>query len=131
MSIARQCEAFFTRAEDIGSGVAALGDMLQWAPRTDVQNTLTGLGAVLRQLGGNIQALSETYFHESYERIVELEDKDRQEALVNTALTQLQAHAAARKSITEELKEILDEATAKPVVQVSDSMPRAGYHSER
>lgn len=121
----------FSRADDIGAGVIALGDMLQWAPQEDVQRTLFGLGAVLRQLGGNIQTLSETYFYETYGRISDLESKDRKEAIVDAALAHLKAREAARKSLTEELKEILSDAITVSESGMTDRTAHAACHSER
>jgi len=58
MNPLHQCEQLFYRADELGTGIAALGDMLQWAPIDTYQDTLLGLGAVLRNLGKNISSLN-------------------------------------------------------------------------
>lgn len=51
------------QVDGLGAGVAALGDILQWAPKQGaLQDTLVGLGGVLRFIGGAISDLNEELF---------------------------------------------------------------------
>jgi hypothetical protein len=114
MRVAAECEGLFLRADNIGEGVAALGDMLQWAPDCDVQHILIGLGHVLKALGGDVQAVSGEYFDSSYSKILELEMA--KEGIVDIRAAR-QAHEAPRSPREEELltrvRTLLDDVLIK------------------
>lgn len=73
MNPAFDCEALFNRTAELGASVAALGEMLQWAPDEVQQRTLVALGGLLSGLGRDIGACSKEYLDKQFHQIMELQ----------------------------------------------------------
>ena len=73
MNPAFACEALFNRTAALAASVAALGEMLQWAPDEVPQHTLVALGGILSGLGRDIAACSNDFFDKNFHQIMELQ----------------------------------------------------------
>lgn len=80
MSAADQCEILFNQVDDLGAGIAALGDLLQVGKDGALPSTINGIGIVLLQLGGIMRGLNSQFISESYRGIVDMEQKEMREA---------------------------------------------------
>lgn len=80
MNAAAHCEALFTQIDDLGAGVAAIGDLLQFGKNEAFPDTLNGVGIVLRQLGANMRGLNTQFLDQPYRGIVALEIEHEQAA---------------------------------------------------
>jgi hypothetical protein len=78
MNPATECENLFSKAEELGYGIVALGAMLQWASDDVHTGTLAGLGSVLNCVGENIAALNLAFLNKPYRQIVDLQDVERE-----------------------------------------------------
>jgi len=81
MDAATQCETLFNQVDDLGAGVAAIGDLLQFGKDEAYPDTLNGVGIVLRQLGANMRGLNAEFLDKPYKGIRALETE--QSALTN------------------------------------------------
>lgn len=73
MSVAFDCETLFNRAEELAEGVAALGEMLQWAPVDIQQRTMVAVGGMMASMGRDIAALRAEFERKSRQDIVAME----------------------------------------------------------
>lgn len=90
MSAAGQCETLFNQVDDLGAGVAALGDLLQFGKDGACPDTLNGIGIVLRHLAASMRGLNTEFMDAPYRGIRALEIKEQQAA----ALVESQAREA-------------------------------------
>jgi hypothetical protein len=104
MNQAFNCEALFNRGEELAAGVAALGDMLQWAPNEVQQGTLVALGGILCRMGQDIIELRKEYLDKNFHDILELEKtvaasaataQSKKSALIDLASPEGQAQVQA------------------------------------
>lgn len=51
----------FNQIAQLGSHVAALGEMLQWAPEQIQQHTVVALGEILRRIGRDVTECSDEF----------------------------------------------------------------------
>jgi hypothetical protein len=118
MDAATQCETLFNQVDDLGAGVVAIGDLLQFGKDEAYSDTLNGVGIVLRQLGANMRGLNAEFLDKPYKGIRALETEKEQSALTHASNTKgrhLRDVSAAMPSSTEQpietrLKKLLDSA---------------------
>lgn len=103
MNAAGQCETLFNRVDDLGAGIAALGDLLQFGQKEAYPDTLNGLGIVLRHLGASMRGLNTEFLGAPYDGIRAMEIKEAQAA----ARKESQAREA---ELIATVKEILKDA---------------------
>jgi len=82
MKAAAHCERLFNQVDDLGAGVAAIGDLLQFGKDDAYPDTLNGVGIVLRQLGANMRGLNTQFLDEPYRGISALEVEREQAAVI-------------------------------------------------
>ncbi|MBI3284036.1 MAG: hypothetical protein HYZ65_04175 [Burkholderiales bacterium] len=129
MNAAGQCETLFSQVDDLGAGIAAIGDLLQFGKDDAYPETLNGVGIVLRQLGASMRNLNGQFLGGAYQGIRELERKDEQAIVAKLAvekITQRQNATSIPDNLTQEetiaaLARLLDEAV--DVNRVSHAPP--------
>jgi hypothetical protein len=113
MNPAAHCETLFNQVDDLGAGIAAIGDLLQFSKDEAFPDTLNGVGIVLRQLGANMRGLNTQFLDEPYRGIRALEIKaGPAPALVETQARDV-PEATGEGSIEERLRDLITGAFVK------------------
>lgn len=73
MNAARECEDLFNDVNDLGSGVAAIGQLLRFSQEEAYPDVIDGIGAVLHHLGKTMQGLNGKFLDGAYRNIREME----------------------------------------------------------
>jgi len=105
MKVAYQCESLFNQVAELGAGIEALGDMLGWAPDDACQDTLAGLGSVLRHLGSDMRGIKQEFISTGYKRLMELEPEKKNGSIGRLADAPI-THAELK--LVEKLRTIID-----------------------
>lgn len=104
-NVASTCESLFNDVEDLGSGVAAIGQLLRFGQHEAYPDVLNGIGVVLHHLGKTMSGLNEQFMTGgTYRNIRELEKKEEDARI-------LQQHQADREKAIADLRAILSTAT--------------------
>lgn len=103
MNIARQCETLFNDVNDLGAGVAAIGELLRFSQDEAYPSVLNGVGIVLHHLGKTMVGLNTQFLAEAYQGIRDLEVKEEQDIAVKQAVDQILNATDSRHSINNDL----------------------------
>jgi hypothetical protein len=103
MNIARQCETLFNDVNDLGAGVAAIGELLRFSQDEAYPSVLNGVGIVLHHLGKTMAGLNTQFLAESYQGIRDLEVKEEQDIAVKQAVDQILNATDSRHSTNDDL----------------------------
>lgn len=104
MKPASQCEILFNDVRDLGSGVAAIGQLLRFSHDEAYPDVLDGIGAALYHLGRSMCELNTKFLDGTYQHIRAMEDQAEQGA------TALSTSLKDEEAMTE-LKKLLGVAT--------------------
>jgi hypothetical protein len=81
-NVASTCESLFNDVEDLGSGVAAIGQLLRFGQHEAYPDVLNGIGVVLHHLGKTMSGLNAQFMDGGvYRNIHELEKKEAEALL--------------------------------------------------
>lgn len=95
MSAANQCESLFNNVDDLGAGIAAIGDLMQHVGEDAADGTAYGIGFILRRFGLEMRGLNNQFLDKTYKDIREMEIKEAQAA----ELARQEAERAARPAL--------------------------------
>lgn len=112
MNSSSQCETLFNDVNDLGSGVAAIGQLLRFSQDEAYPDVLNGIGAVLHHLGKTMQGLNTQFVNGTYQNIRAMEVKEEQAAAQEKAAAERTAQTAReemrRTLMMAELARLLD-----------------------
>jgi len=114
MNSSSQCETLFNDVNDLGSGIAAIGQLLRFSQDEAYPDVLNGIGAVLHHLGKTMQGLNTQFIDGTYQNIRAMEVKEEQAAAQAKAAAESTAQTAReeirRTLMMGELAKLLNDA---------------------
>lgn len=78
MNAASQCEDLFNNVDDLGAGIAAIGDLLQHVGKDAAHDTAYGIGLILRRFGLEMRGMNHQFVENTYKDIRGMEIKEAQ-----------------------------------------------------
>lgn len=126
MNTADQCENLFSNVDDLGAGIAAIGDLMQHVGKAAEHDTSYGIGLILRRFGLEMRGMNNQFVEKTYKNIRGLEIKEAQ-AAERAAQPEIAAKEEMRSTLLKtELSRILEHAIA-----VNEPLPQKPAASSR
>lgn len=101
MKPASQCEILFNDVRDLGSGVAAIGQLLRFSQEEAYPDVLDGIGAALHHLGRSMCEINAKFLDGTYQHIRALEEGTEQGATADEARIELRKLLDAATNMTD------------------------------
>lgn len=89
MNASGQCETLFNDVNDLGAGVAAIGELLRFSQDEAYPSVLNGVGIVLHHLGKTMSGLNQQFLEGTYQGIRALEVKEEQDQIIKQAIDKI------------------------------------------
>lgn len=110
-NVASVCESLFNDVGDLGSGVAAIGQLLRFGQNEAYPDVLNGIGVVLHHLGKTMNGLNEQFMEGgAYRNIHELEKREADARI-------LQEYQADKEKLIADLRAILSTAKEQAPIE--------------
>lgn len=110
-NVASTCESLFNDVEDLGSGVAAIGQLLRFGQHEAYPDVLNGIGVVLHHLGKTMSGLNNQFMDGgAYRNIRELEKREEDARI-------LQQNQADKEKLVADPRAILSTAREQAPIE--------------
>ncbi|MFZ6722898.1 hypothetical protein [Undibacterium sp. Ji49W] len=114
MKPASQCEILFNDVHDLGSGIAAIGQLLRFSHEETYPDVLDGIGAALHHLGRSMCELNAKFLDGAYQSIRDLEDGHEQGAMPRSSLPGDEAAIAELRHLLDAVSNTTDVNRIRP-----------------
>ncbi|MFZ6765571.1 hypothetical protein ACO0LM_00695 [Undibacterium sp. Di26W] len=114
MKPASQCEMLFNDVRDLGSGVAAIGQLLRFSHEEAYPDVLDGIGAALHHLGRSMCEINAKFLDGTYQHIRAMEEGREQGAMAHSTPPNDEATIAELRHLLDAVSNATDINQTRP-----------------